>query len=249
MSWLVELGRTTAQEPSDRFRYGARPEQHVEYWPASTSPSSHTVVSIHGGAFMPTIDLTSHHPLCAELQSQGFDVYNIEYRRAGGTSRPDDTLDDARNALEAIAQRVDGEIAVVGHSVGGYLAEHVANAARVALTISLAPLTDLWRWGTETSPDRLLAWLATGSGDPEADARRLSLDPAKHVPGARLLIHGTNDTIVPFAISQDYAYNVLGSGQHIDFELIKGEGHFAFIDPTQTAFRRALKRLAEWRDA
>jgi acetyl esterase/lipase len=247
VAWLEALGGRTWGAPAETFSYGPSPEQRAEFWPAPNRLTSHAVVSIHGGAFMAGIDLTSHHPFCSALQGRGFDVYNVEYRRTGSVLRPEDSLADARAAVEAVVARADGEVAVVGHSAGGYLAESVADLPGVAVTVAMAPLTDLWRWGQETSPDRLMAWLAGPEEASAADAGRLSLDPERRVSASRSLIHGTDDAVVPFAISQEYVSRVLDTGQAIHFDVLEGEGHFAFIDPDEPACRQVMSALERWR--
>ena len=245
-AWLEGLAAEYEDGPSQTFTYGPAPEHLVEHWPAPGVPGGGpVVVSIHGGAFMSHTDLTTHHPVCARIQAEGFDVYNIEYRRTGSVSDPRETIGDALAAVTEVVSRCGSEVAVVGHSAGGYLAERIAELPGASLVLALAPLTDLWAWATDTEPERLLAWLGPGGG--EATARELSLDPARSVSADRVIIHGTADQVVPFEESRAYVDQVRSEGGDVDLIRLDGEGHFAFLDPAESAFNEVMAALQAWR--
>lgn len=242
-AWVADLRHKHAGRPHSAFAYGAHTEQIVEHWPTTCQPALRTLVSIHGGAFMADIDRTSHHPLCQHLQARGYEIYNIEYRRTGTAALPEDTLRDVRAAVRSVVAHCQRDIVVVGHSVGGYLGESVADVTGVSRVVSLAPLTDLWGWALETHPGPLVSWLRLRDGEAERAARRLSLDPSRMVNAERRLIHGSHDAVVPIALSRRYVADVTRAGRDIGFVEMPGEGHFAFIDPAQPAFELVAQQL------
>ena len=70
----------------------------------------------------------------------GVDVHRMQYRVRGWNPGRLDALVDARTALEAMVERVGcGPIIVVGHSMGGRVAAHLAAEGRVAGVVALAP--------------------------------------------------------------------------------------------------------------
>ena len=93
------------------------------------------VVMVHGGGWLEDHDLSYFEPLSQSLADEGVAVWNIEYRRVGGTGGWPATLadvDDATDALatsvqEAAGGRLDLEqVHLAGHSAGGHLAAWIA---------------------------------------------------------------------------------------------------------------------------
>lgn len=67
-------------------------------------------------------------------------VRRVQYRLRGWNPRTLDALRDARAALEDMLGIVgDGPIVLVGHSMGGRVAAHLAAEGRVAAVAALAP--------------------------------------------------------------------------------------------------------------
>ena len=64
----------------------------------------------------------------------------VQYRLRGWNAGSLDALRDARAALEGMVDTVgDGPVVVVGHSMGGRVAAHLAAEGRVAAVAALAP--------------------------------------------------------------------------------------------------------------
>ena len=70
----------------------------------------------------------------------GVDVRRVQYRVRGWNPGRLDALLDARAALDDMVDRVGaGPIVVVGHSMGGRVAAHLAGEGRIAGVAALAP--------------------------------------------------------------------------------------------------------------
>jgi pimeloyl-ACP methyl ester carboxylesterase len=112
-----------------------------------------------------------------------------------------------------------GPVALIGSSLGGYLAALFANRhAHVSRLILLAPAFDFLRlWETEMGPERMAEWRQTGSirvfhygagkqlplyFDFIEDARQFEPFPAFGQPA--LIFHGENDRVVPIEVSRQF---------------------------------------------
>ncbi len=115
------------------MRYGDAPSQVADlHLPAGAGPHP-VVVLVHGGFWRSSYDRTLMAPLAAELASNGYAAWNIEYRRVGedGGGWPG-LFTDVAAAVDALATvpEVDpARVVSCGHSAGGHLALWIANAA------------------------------------------------------------------------------------------------------------------------
>ncbi|MEO7422236.1 MAG: alpha/beta fold hydrolase [Ornithinibacter sp.] len=116
-------------------------------------------------------------------------VVRLKYRVRGWNGIRQDPVQDARWALERIRRVLPGlPIALIGHSMGGRVALHLANQPDVAAIAALAP----WIVGDVTSPrpgTRML--LMHGTRDRMTDPRRTQ------VIAERYTLEGADVTHVP----------------------------------------------------
>ncbi len=237
-----------------RDRYGDTSRQHGEWWVPPTEGLLPTVVLVHGGYWRPDYDLSLENAVAADLAGRGYLVWNIDY--APSSDAWPATLTDAAAGYDHVfrgarADRVDRDrVAVVGHSAGGHLALWLASRGRLspgapgagdhvapALAVPQAPVASL----------RTAEALHLGSGAVQAllqsaSSERLAVaDPVALAPsGVRtVLVHGTEDDIVPISQSEDY----LAVARDCTLQRVPG-GHFEHLDPTSPACQALRAALA-----
>jgi acetyl esterase/lipase len=230
-------------EPDQTLRYGEGADHAVDAWLPSSTGDRPLVIVIHGGFWRADYDRAHTRIMSAALRDAGWPVAAVEYCRVAG--RPDAAADDIREALARIPDQLPGTgIVVLGHSAGGHLALWLASAcppADLVGTLALAPVADLAAAHS--------ARLSNGAveeflGGPPS--RRPDLDPRllRRPAGGVTLIHGTDDTAVPPAISRSYA------ATHPNVRLVEltATAHFELIDPISHAWptvQSELERLAQ----
>ncbi len=227
-----------APRPAATWAYGSDPDQVIDgYLPAAGPGSLPTVVLVHGGYWRPEYDRA--HARCAAggLAAAGFPTALAEYRRIPGA--PDTLLEDVLAAVAAVARGATelpgGAVLVVGHSAGGHLALMAAQSPDVAGCLALAPVADLHMADAlHLDDDAVREFL----GSPAAD--RPDLDPAcsSAPPCPTLVLHGTEDELVPIAVSQSYAHRT-----GVPLHPLAGVGHFAVIDPESAAWPVVIEHL------
>jgi acetyl esterase/lipase len=201
------------------------------------------VIVIHGGFWRPEYDRTHLRAMIHGLAAEGFTAAATEYRRIPG--RPDAALEDVRVALRILPielrGRHDGRVVVVGHSAGGHLAlwaASVAPAPGQVGTVALAPVADVGGADRERLGDGAVEAFLGGPASARAD-----LDPTRMVSAIEpvVLLHGTEDHVVPLRQSEVYA------AAHREAELrpLPGVGHFALIDPASPAWPEVVKAVRD----
>jgi acetyl esterase/lipase len=252
-------------DPPRTLAYGPTPD-HVGdlYLPDrrdGARRAAPVVCLVHGGFWRMPWARDHIAPLAVDLQSRGFAIWNLEYRRVGqpGGGWPG-TLDDAAAGIEHIAALAAGgmcidagDVTLVGHSAGGHLvlwaAAQIARARRSNLrlrsVVGLAPVADLrlayeLRCGNGAVADLL------GGSPAEVSARYDSASPATLLPlGVRqLLVHGTHDEDVPVEISRRYVTAAAGAGDDVEFIELVSASHMDLVDPTSAAHASLCAWLA-----
>ncbi len=241
-----------------RISYGDSP-YHFGDLRLPELPGPHPVaIVIHGGFWRARYDLEHIGHLCAALTHAGLATWNLEYRRLGipGGGWPGTFLDVAAGAdyLRQLAgpYALDlRRVVSVGHSAGGHLAAWLAGRGRVLPgsplhaenplplrgVVPLAGVLDLIRAYELRLSAGVTGELMAGSPEEHSD-RYAAASPAALIPlGVRqILLHGTADEDVPYAISRDYAAAARAAGDDAELITLPGTGHFELIDP----------RSAEW---
>jgi acetyl esterase/lipase len=126
----------------ERVYYGDAEEQFFEVC-AHDDKSDKWLILVHGGYWRQKHSKENIKDLFEKLDSKGFNVVTIEYRRGEhGWPTPNE---DVSAALTKFKQsdfyKGNQEIILIGHSVGGQLA--LLNEAAVDRVIALAPVTDV----------------------------------------------------------------------------------------------------------
>jgi acetyl esterase/lipase len=246
--------------------YGTEPFQFGElYVPRGSGPHP-VVILIHGGFWRTPYSLTLMQGLARDLVEKGIAAWNIEYRRVGdvGGGWPGTLLDVAHAAdyLATLAPTYALDLTRVvaaGHSAGGQLALWLAARSRLPkksqLRVSNTPLSLVGVISLAGASDLKLVWrlnLGQGAaidllgGSPDKVAERYATaSPAALLPlGApQVLIHGTNDSLVPLIVSQAYAQKATLTGDRVTLIELLGADHFVLIDPTSAAWKRTLTEI------
>jgi acetyl esterase/lipase len=243
-------------DPPRTHAYGPTPD-HVGdlYLPDGALPKTPVVCLVHGGFWRMPWARDNIAPLAIDLQSRGFAVWNIEYRRVGqpGGGWPGTLQDVAAGIVHIAALAADGmpidpgDVTLVGHSAGGQLvlwaagqgaAHGAAQPKKVGITrvVGLAPVADLrlayeLRCGNGAVADLL------GGSPAEFSTRYDSASPASLLPlGVRqLLVHGTHDEDVPVEISRRYVMAAAAAGDAVEFIELKSASHMDLVDANSTA--------------
>ena len=230
-------------------RYGAHPDQHVEFVPAE-GPRQGLAVLVHGGYWRERHTLELMRPLAQSLAAGGWEVANVEYRRGPQAGWPV-PLDDVRAAVAlADAARHDrgrgpvGPLVVIGHSVGGQLA--LLAGGPLDAVVALAPVTDTARTHAEALGDGA-AEEYFGGGPAGNPARYADASPIARLPVGRpaLLVHGSDDDRVPVRHTLDFLAAALEAGDAVDAVLPQRLGHLDAIDPGNASWQGVLEWMAQ----
>jgi dipeptidyl aminopeptidase/acylaminoacyl peptidase len=142
-------------------------------------------------------------------------------------------------------------VCIVGASYGGYAAlagvSLDSNVYRCA--VSVAGISDLRKWlrevnhehyGRDTAAQRYWERFIGASGPNDASADAIS--PLRHVDAITvpvLLIHGRDDTVVPFEQSQLIYDSMRGANKDVELVALKGEDHWLSRSETRLQMLRA----------
>ncbi len=238
----------TPAPPADaRIPYGDGPHQFGDLrLPPGEGP--HPVVVVHGGFWRARYDLEHVGHLCADLTQRGYATWSLEYRRVG---HPDGgwtgTFEDVAHGTDflrtlAANHPLDLErVVLLGHSAGGHLVLWLAGRGRLEPgqplytgkpfvprgVVSLAGVTDLERAFQLRLSDGIVESFLGGT--PAQVPRRYQLaSPAALLPlGVKqVLVHGTEDTIVPLTLSTGYHARATQLGDDVKLVSLPGAEHF-----------------------
>lgn len=215
------------------------------YVPPSTHPVP-VVMWIFGGSWK--IGSKGYHVNVRRLTQHGIAVASIEYRLSGTAKYPAQ-VEDCRTALEWLKQNgsrygIDPQrIGVSGESAGGHLAALLATEegrSKVRAAFVMYPPTDLVKIGREYDdpqrPSAIESLLGGPISQKLAAAREAS--PVNHVSSTSppfLIIHGTEDQLVPPEHSKDLNRRLHKAGVESTLILVPGKEHWFRLDAAQEA--------------
>jgi len=257
-----------AETPVVRICYGSDPLQFGDLRiPLGPGPYP-VVVVIHGGCWTNFFGLDLMDDMSDTLTAAGVETWNIEYRRIGDTGGGfPGTLTDVGLAVDKLRDlaptyHLDLErVITVGHSAGGHLGFWVAARHRLppkdplrgadplplSAAVALAGILNL----TESlEHDVCIDYAAVlMNGMPEQIPGLYAVaSPSELLPlGLRqTLIHGTDDPIVPLAMSDHYRDAARAAGDHqVSLKKVQGANHFDVIDPASPKWPQVFERILE----
>ena len=161
-------------------------------------------------------------PLDGFAEARGLAMVRFDYSGTGssGGRFEDGTLEHwLAEALAVVDRLSDGPLIVIGSSMGGWIALHVAQRRpeRVKALVGIAAAPDFTEWGAERNRDYLTSIFR------ESGRRLAVLDGEIAVDCPVRLIHGETDGDVPL----DVAFRTMRALRSADVQLqiIKGGGH------------------------
>jgi len=198
------------------------------------------VIIVHGGAWVAGDRRVDVQPLFKPLTDAGFAWFSINYRLATNVSQFGAAIDDVQQAIRFVKSHaaefhVDPDrIALVGESAGGQLAAMAAlrssPGASVKAVVALYAPTDLV--GLLKTSDFVPIQIRNSFQGTPWEGFVLSalsrLSPIENVrPGMPpfLFIHGTADSLVPFAQSRDMCERMKKAGASCEVYPVEGGGH------------------------
>jgi acetyl esterase/lipase len=227
-----------------RFTYGADPEQFGELRLPSGDGPHPTIVYVHGGGYRAAVTLSGAVGICTALTNAGYATWSMEYRRLGNGGGWPMTFDDVRAAAHHLTKLAESQpidlsrLLVAGQSAGAQLALWLGKTSASGQTslpafrgvLALAPASNLRRSGNAHE-------LLGGSPD-DVGERYAATSPVEFLPIGlpQLVVHGTQDSQVPYALSQTYVSTAKERGDDIELVTIEGADHLDLWNPASQAF-------------
>jgi acetyl esterase/lipase len=238
-AFFAELAMWTGEHalPVATVTYGPHEDQVYEVREPARDPRG-TALVVHGGFWRAGYTRANTAALATALAHAGWRTVNVEYRRLGA-GRYRELLDDVAAAAGAVRPDV-----AIGHSAGGHLSLWLASRglARAAVGLgSVCGLTAAARAGI--GGDAVCEFL--GGGPDEVPAAYDEADPARRLPlgAVQVLVHGTHDDRVPFALAAAYAEAARAAGDDCRVLELDDADHFAVIDPRYERFGEIIEAM------
>lgn len=206
---------------------------------ANSKAAKGTVVHFHGNAQ----NLSSHWQLVSWLLPRGYNLFVFDYRGYGeseGSPEPKGVFQDANSALNYVRARPDvpaDRLIVIGQSLGG------TNAIAVVGSGNRAGVRAVIIDSTFYSYSAIANDKVSGAGLLMDDTYSAARYIAQLTPIPLLLLHGTQDAVIPHAHSQRLLAEArepkrlltVEGGQHIDAFTTRWAGQYqslvlAFIE-------------------
>ena len=215
------------------------------------------VIIIHGGCWVTDFaDYRFMDNFSAAITELGYVTWNIEYRAIGTGGEWPVIFQDIGQAIdyvETLAQNyaIDTtKVAIIGHSAGGHLALWAAsrqqipsnsvlyksNPLTIKGVISLAGIANvLGNNSCNTLANEVIGVPITEYNN-NLFSRLNETSPLQMLPTntKTILISGSNDTIVPPAMGDEYSINAIEKADESSHYIFQELDHFDLIDPNNS---------------
>lgn len=207
--------------------------------PAAAQPAP-AVIIVHGGGWVAGDRRYNVEPLFQPLTKAGFAWFSISYRLATNVANFGVAIDDVQSAVRfvrahAAEYNIDPErVALIGESAGGQLAAMAAlrpgRDTSVEAVVALYTPSDLVSLVKTSNyiPASIRDQIKGTPWEPFIMAGLAQLSPVNNLRSGMppfLLIHGTNDKLVPFSQSVDMCDRIRHSGGTCEVIPMQGAGH------------------------
>ncbi|MGH3349661.1 MAG: alpha/beta hydrolase family protein [Nocardioides sp.] len=239
---------TESTYPDATMRYGATARQVADVFEPEEATDS-LVLLLHGGLWRDS-DRTRTWAAGRALGDAGHLTATVEYRHGPGQWRQ--ALEDIATAIESIQlsgrewtihNDAPRRITLVGHSSGGQLALWAAAQPGTLATgvVALAPAAALAAMSEDGLGDGAVEEFLGGT-PAEVPAAYAAADPIGLAPLVPVrVLHGSADTVIPFAISERYAT----AHPDVRLDAIEGAAHASWGDPASSAWPHLLTAVGE----
>jgi acetyl esterase/lipase len=230
-----------------RLAYGPEPKQFGDLRLPDGAADAPLAVVVHGGSWKATYNLIHTGHMCVALREAGIATWNVEYNTVGDVRGGwPETAEDVSAGVAFVDELTAhyaldrSRVVLVGHSAGGHLALVAAKWSGLPV-VALAAVSDLRESAERVGRDGAVAPFMGGMPD-EVPERYAEASPRELLPlGVRqILLHGTADDDVPFAMSEAYAAAARGEAELVPLE---GAGHFEPIDPQSREWPQTLEAI------
>jgi len=188
---------------------------------------------------------------------RGSTGFGLAFERAGDGEWGGKMQDDITDGVKALASSnyIDpNRVCIAGASYGGYaaLAGAVFTPELYECVVAIAPVADLNRMlrdeRRQSGKDHwVISYWENVMSD--GDARRQKLDSispvkfAENVQAPVLLLHGDDDTVVPFSQSKAMERALKRADKSVELVRLKGEDHWLSVADTRLQTLRAMDRF------
>lgn len=217
-------------------------------------------IVVHGGGFIAGDKQTYVKPILPPLTRAGFTWFSINYRLAPAYRFPA-AAEDIERAVKFVKKhaseyKVDpSRIALIGESAGGhlvsYVGAHASQSARVAAVVSFYGPHDLAGRASALGKisKEVQAFLGVQGITPESlrvlrDASPISYAHSGMPP--YLLIHGTNDSEVPYDQSVRMCGAMKQAGAVCEIFTVAGAGHGVEDWEQNPSFQAYKDKMIVW---
>ncbi|MCI3952813.1 MAG: acylamino-acid-releasing enzyme [Burkholderiales bacterium] len=250
-----------------RYDYAARDQYalfgYLTLPPGAAEKQLPLVVLPHGGP--ESHDTTNFDWFSQFFAARGYAVLRPQFRGSTGLGeahrlagrgqwgrRMQDDVSDGVKALVAQGIADPKRVCIVGDSYGGYAA--LAGAALTpdlyACAVSINGISDLpeflaWREKMTGDESNSFFFWRDSIGD-SLDSRIAEVSPAsvaRNVRAPILLIHGTNDSVVPIAQSELMANALKSAGKTYEFIRLESEDHWLSSSATRVRLLGAIDKF------
>lgn len=226
-------------DPNRTIVYGDSDSQFINVYESKEAKG--IIAFVHGGCWLSQFDIQHSNALATALNAEGYEVWNIEYRRSGNGGEWPIALEDISKAIELLNERSDLPKFLLGHSAGGHLAMRYAvdNPSSFNAVFGLAPIVDVINYGQGQNSCQKASPLFLGGEYAERLVEYEQADVASKIFDEKLPIFvmtGGSDTIVPVNYSAHSQATVIN---------LQAAGHFDWIHPQSNAYARLIQEIQQ----